>query len=58
MRLYRDDDWAELTTPDPNALHIRGFAIPYVVFENEDDGTTNKPELLGMRLEETFGKLV
>jgi hypothetical protein len=31
--------------------------VPYAVFENEDDVTTNKPELLGKRLEQTLQHL-
>jgi hypothetical protein len=56
-RLYRDDDWAELATGENGLLELRGYRIPYVVFENEDDVTTGKPDLLGARLETTLGRL-
>jgi hypothetical protein len=56
-RLYRDDDWAKLA-PDANGfLDIHGYSVPYVVFENEDDVTTGKPDLLAARLEATLGLL-
>lgn len=50
-RLYRLDDWQTFSQPDPEYLHVRDIAIPYSVFENEDDVTTAKPDLLGSRLE-------
>ena len=56
-RLYRDDDWFDFSAPDPAYLHVNGIRIPYVVFENEDDVTTNKPDLLSTRLQETLNKL-
>jgi hypothetical protein len=36
---------------------MRGQAVPYAVFPNEDDVTTNKPEQLAARLEVVLGKL-
>lgn len=46
MTLYRDDDWDEFSSGDPAYLHILGHHIPYAVFDNEDDLTTQPgPEL-------------
>ena len=56
-RLYRDDDWAELAPGENGFLEICGHHLPYAVFENEDDITTGKPDLLGARLETTLGRL-
>lgn len=56
-RLYRHDDWAEFTAPDPNYVQLKGLQIPYMVFENEDDVTSGPPEALGARLEAALGKL-
>jgi hypothetical protein len=58
-RLYRDDDWHELisASDSPNYLNFRGMQVPYTVFENEDDVTTQGGEALAKRLEETLGKL-
>ncbi|MCI0714440.1 MAG: hypothetical protein L0154_30070 [Chloroflexi bacterium] len=40
-RLYKEVDWHELQTQNPTHIQIREFAVPYVVFENERDLTTN-----------------
>jgi hypothetical protein len=50
-RLYRLDDWETFSQSDPAFLHVRDVSIPYVVFENGDDVTTGKPDLLASRLE-------
>jgi hypothetical protein len=56
-RLYRGDDWAELAPGEDGFLEVNGQRLPYVVFENEDDVTTGKPDLLGARLETTLDRL-
>lgn len=56
-RLYRDDDWAALAPGESGRLSVRGQSVPYVVFPNEDDVTTGKPEQLAGRLEAVLGKL-
>ena len=56
-RLYRDDDWNDLTAANPTHLTVRGIHIPYVVFENEDDVTTAGGLELGDRLETILGRL-
>lgn len=56
-RLYADDDWATFTAGDPDFLSVRSMRVPYTVFENEDDVTTDKPDLLAARLEEVLGRL-
>ena len=56
-RLYRDDDWAALSAGHPDSLTVGSFAVSNVVFENEDDVTTGKPDLLAARLETTLGRL-
>ncbi len=57
IRLYRTDDWGKLSASHPLYLTIRGFQVPYVVFENEDDVTTKRGEQLSKRLELVLGKL-
>jgi len=57
MRLYRGDDWAAFSASDPHFLSVRSIRLPYVVFENEDDVTTGKPDLLAGRLETVLGQL-
>jgi hypothetical protein len=56
-RLYRDDDWSTVAPEDSGHLSMRGQAVPYAVFPNEDDVTTNKPEQLAARLESVLRKL-
>ncbi len=56
-RLYRLDDWADLTRTDPGLVIIRSQPVPYVVFENEDDVTTNKILQLASRLESVLSGL-
>jgi hypothetical protein len=42
---------------DAEYLHIQGFKVPYVVFDNADDVTTGQGGALGERLEEVLLKL-
>lgn len=55
--LYKDSDWDEVSAPDPEFLTIQGIRVPYAVFENEDDVTTERGSALGQRLEETLSTL-
>jgi hypothetical protein len=56
-RLYRDDDWATFSAGGPSFLTVRSIRMPYVVFENQDDVTTGKSDLLAARLESVLGRL-
>ncbi|HEY5983482.1 MAG TPA: hypothetical protein VIU38_08410 [Anaerolineales bacterium] len=56
-RLYREVDWPEITNGDPQYLLIQGIRVPYVVFDNSDDVTTARGEVLGQRLELNLQKL-
>ncbi len=56
-RLYRDVDWEAVSADDPAYIAIKGYRVPYVIFENEDDVTTDRGEALGNRLEETLTRL-
>ncbi len=56
-RLYRDDDFASVAPGDSGLVEIRGQQVPFAVFPNEDDVTTNKPEQLAERLESVLGEL-
>jgi hypothetical protein len=57
VRLYHDDDWASFCAGDPHYLSVGSIRVPYVVFENEDDVTTGKPDLLAERLETVLEEL-
>ena len=56
-RLYKEVDWEDFSSADPEFLTINDVKLPYVVFENEDDVTTDTPSLLAERLEDVLQKL-
>lgn len=56
-RLYREDDWAKLAPEDLGFLQVRDIRVPYAVFENNDDVTTGKTDLLPIRLKTTLDRL-
>jgi hypothetical protein len=56
-RLYQEDDWTMLAPDNSGFLNLRGQRIPYVVFPNDDDVTTDKPGQLALRLESVLGTL-
>lgn len=57
-RLYREDDWDALSGGEGSGfLSVRDVRVPFAVFENEDDVTTDQPELLEARLEEMLSRL-
>jgi len=56
-RLYRLEDWDSFSAADPDFLHVREFRLPYVVFENEDDLTTQGGERLLVRLQSCLDRL-
>jgi len=56
-RLYKEDDFTTIATSDSGLLEIRGHQVPFVVFPNEDDVTTDKPDQLSARLESVLGEL-
>jgi hypothetical protein len=56
-RLYKEVDWTAFSSADPEFITADDVQVPYVVFENEDDVTTDTPELLAERLEEVLQKL-
>ena len=56
-RLYRHNDWEQITAANPEYIAIQGQRVPYAVFENEDDVTTARGPALGERLEETLQRL-
>ena len=56
-RLYKEVDWDEVSRKDPQYLTIQNVRVPYVVFDNADDVTTQRGTALGERLEQTLKKL-
>jgi hypothetical protein len=53
---YKTNDWEKLEGRDPNTIDIKGFKIPYAVFENEPEKTLD-PKLIGDELERATKKL-
>jgi hypothetical protein len=56
-KLYKTVDWEQFTAPDPEAIDIRGFSVPYVVFPNHDDVTTTLGPVFEQRLTATLDTL-
>ena len=56
-KLYKEDDWASFTKMNPNFIQIRDVRVPYAIFKNDDDVTTNKPDQLASRLEDCLSRL-
>ncbi len=53
---YKTNDWEKLTANDPNFIEIKGFKVPYAVFENMPE-KTDDPVKLGAELERATAKL-
>ncbi len=47
---YRKNDWDKIELRDPSHIAVKGFKIPYAVFENEPEKTLD-PVLIGNELE-------
>jgi hypothetical protein len=56
-RLYRDDDWPTFHASHSDFVAVRSIRVPCIIFENKDDVTTGKPDLLATRLEMVLGRL-
>lgn len=50
-KLYRTNDWDEITANNPTSILINGVKVPYAIFDNEDDITTEGGLLLATHLE-------
>lgn len=53
---YKTNDWEKLAGKDPNYIDVKGFKIPYGVFENEPEKTLD-PGLIGKELERITQKI-
>jgi len=53
---YKTNDWEKLAAKDPNFIEVKGFKVPYAVFENEPEKTLD-PMLIGQELERATKKL-
>jgi len=55
--LYRYSDWEEVTADQPENIIIQGIPVPYIIFENGDDVTSQGGEALSNRLHERLSDL-
>ena len=55
--LYKEVDWDEVSRGDPHNLTIQNARVPYTVFDNSDDVTTQRGSALGERLAAALNKL-
>jgi hypothetical protein len=55
--LYREIDWESIIQNQPEAIIIKGIRVPYVIFDNQDDVTTERGAVLGTRLRTTLDVL-
>jgi hypothetical protein len=53
---YETNDWEKLASRDPDFIDVKGFRVPYAVFENEPEKTLD-PVLIGKELERVTAKL-
>ena len=53
---YKTNDWDKLAAKDPNFIEVKGFKIPYGVFENMPEKTMD-PKLIGDELEKVARRL-
>jgi hypothetical protein len=56
-RMYKEIDWKDVSTANPEYLPVQGKQVPYIVFENEDDVTTGQAKALGERLQDKLSAL-
>jgi hypothetical protein len=53
---YKTNDWDKLEGKNPEYIDVKGYKVPYAVFENEPEKTLDQ-ELLGAELERVTSKL-
>ncbi len=53
---YKVNDWDRLESANPDVIDVRGFKVPYAVFENEPERTLNT-SLIAEELERVTGKI-
>ncbi len=56
-KLYKAVDWKEFKGTNPEFVEIKGIKVPYVIFDNKDDVTTNGGDPLRQRLKKNIDKL-
>lgn len=56
-RLYKEVDWEEFSSGNSEFIECKGMKVPYAIFENKDDVTTERKDPLKNRIKETLDKL-
>jgi len=56
-RLYKEVDWKEITSANPETITVRDIPVPYAVFPNHDDVTTTLGPVFETRLATTLNTL-
>lgn len=56
-RLYQEVDWFQISRDHTDTVEIQGVSVPYVIFDNHDDVTSDKGKALAERLEFSLAKL-
>ena len=56
-KLYRHVDWDDIIAGQKEFIEIQGVSVPYVVFENENDLTSQGGKILGDQLKKSLGIL-
>jgi hypothetical protein len=54
--MYKESDWETFSAPDPDFLQVRGYRVPYSVFNNNPE-ITDQPDKLGRHLDDVIAKL-
>ncbi len=55
--LYEFDDFRDFSKENSDYIEIKGHKVPYVIFENHDDVTTNPGPVMENRLQQKLHKL-
>jgi hypothetical protein len=53
---YKVNDWEKIEAAHPSTIDVKGFKIPYAVFENMPE-KTDDPSKIGPELERVAAKL-
>jgi len=53
-KMYRVTDWENVIENHPKTITIKGYEVPYAIFNNADDVTTNAGDALGDRLQKSL----
>ncbi len=55
--LYKESDWNEVIANQPETILIQGVPVPYVIFDNQDDVTSQGGKALSSRLQQRLSAL-